>query len=442
MKRIYQDFAYGDGPVAECYWDTTIDRPARRPGPTGEVTHEVAIIGGGYTGLSAAYHLAREGVDAAVIEANGIGWGASGRNGGFGSMGGTKASEASLLKRFGAAGMAEWYAAQKGACALLGELVDGLGLDVDAHSRGGEICVAHRPRDLMAFRAEKPDLERAYGVKAEVYDRADLESMGITGPEFHGGIRLPIGFALNPLKYVLGLARAAEGQGVTIYEDAPVSAIAQDNGAYLLTTPMGRVRAKKLILATNGYSSEDVPGWMAGRYLPALSAILVTRELTEEEIAAQGWTTDYMVYDSRNLLHYVRMLPNRRFLFGSRGGTSSSAGALAARRAIVRASFERMFPAWAKVETPHFWSGLVCLTRDLTPFAGPIGDWDNAWTGYGWHGNGVALGTWSGKLLAGLATGRAKAPALMAPPPRRFPFGTARRGLLRPAYAWYGWQDR
>ena len=149
-----------------------------------------------------------------------------------------------------------------------------------------------------------------------------------------------------------------------------------------------------------------------------------------------------MVYDSRNLLHYVRMLPNRRFLFGSRGGTSSSAEALTARRAIVRASFERMFPAWAKVETPHFWSGLVCLTRDLTPFAGPIGDWDNAWTGYGWHGNGVALGTWSGKLLAGLATGRAKAPALMAPPPRRFPFGTARRGLLRPAYAWYGWQDR
>ena len=107
MKRIYQDFAYGNGPVAECYWDTTIARPARRPGPAGEATHEVAIIGGGYTGLSAAYHLAREGVDAAVVEANGIGWGASGRNGGFGSMGGTKANEATLLKRFGAAGMAD-----------------------------------------------------------------------------------------------------------------------------------------------------------------------------------------------------------------------------------------------------------------------------------------------------------------------------------------------
>ena len=442
MKRIYQDFAYGDGPVADCYWDTTIVRPPRAPGPEGEVTHEVAVIGGGYTGLSAALHLAQAGADVAVLEAKAIGWGASGRNGGFASMGGTKASEASLLKRFGAAAMAEWHAAQKEACALVGDLVEAHGIDVDAHSREGEMCLAHRPEDFAGFRAEKPELERAYGVRVDVFDRDELAAMGMAGPEFHGGIRLPVGFALNPLKYVLGLAGAARGAGARIYEDAPASAVTRENGAYLLTTPRGRVRARKLIVGTNGYSSDDIPGWMAGRYLPALSAIIVTRELTEAEIAAQGWSAGYMSYDTRNLLHYFRLMPNRRFLFGGRGGVSSSAEALAERRRILRADFERMFPAWARVETPHFWSGFVCLTRDLTPFAGPIGDWDNAWAGFAWHGNGVALGTWSGKLLAGLATGRRTAPALMAPEPRRLPFGAARRHLLRPAYAWYGWKDR
>lgn len=443
MRRIYEEFAYGDGPVAACYWDTTIARPVRAAPPDGEVTADVAIIGGGYTGLSAALHLARDtGADVAVLEAKGIGWGASGRNGGFATMGGTKASEATLLRRFGPAAMAEWHEVQKAACALVGEIVSGERMEVDAHSREGEMCLAHRPSDFAAFRVEKPELERAYGVKVEVFGRAELQAMGMAGPEFHGGIRLPIGFALNPLKYVLGLAAAARKARARIYEDAPVTAVTRENGSYLLTTPTGRLRAKRLIVGTNGYSSDDIPAWMAGRYLPALSAILVTRELTADEIAAQGWSAGHMAYDTRNLLHYFRLMPNGRFLFGGRGGTSSAAGALADRRGILRADFERMFPAWAGVETPYFWSGFVCLTRDLTPFAGPVGDWDNAWAGFAWHGNGVALGTWAGRLLAGLATGTRRAPALMAPPPRRFPFAAARRNLLRPAYAWYGWKDR
>jgi glycine/D-amino acid oxidase-like deaminating enzyme len=443
MKRIYEDFAYGDGPVAECYWDTTITRPARVAGPDGDVTAEVAVIGGGYTGLSAALHLARDaGADVVVLEAKGIGWGASGRNGGFATMGGTKAREAALLRRFGAQGMAEWYGAQKEACALVAETVGRYGIEVDAHSHEGEMCLAHRPQDFAAFRAEAPALTKAYGVRVDVLSRADLVAEGMAGPEFHGGLRLPVGFALNPLKYVLGLAAAARAAGARIYEDAPVTSVTHEGGAYVLTTPTGRVRAKKLILGTNGYSSEDIPAWMAGRYLPALSAILVTRDLTAAEIAAQGWSSTGLAYDTRNLLHYFRLMPNGRFLFGGRGGTSSGAGALTDRRAILRADFERMFPAWARVETPHFWSGFVCLARSLTPYVGTLGDRGNAWAGFAWHGNGVALATYSGKLLAGLATGQGRVPALMAPRPARFPFGAARRHLLRPAYAWYGLKDR
>ncbi|MCB2110281.1 MAG: FAD-binding oxidoreductase [Defluviimonas sp.] len=443
MKRIYDAFAYGDGPVAGCYWDTTIARPAAEPAPAGETRVEVAIIGAGFTGLSAALHLARDaGAEVAVLDARRIGWGASGRNGGFASLGGAKASDAQLLRRYGAAALADWHRAQMASADCVAGLVDRYGLEVDAHSHEGETCVAHRPAELAAFRAEAPDLDRFYGVKTRVLTGAEMAAEGMAGPEVHGGLKLPVGFALNPLKYVLGLAAAARAAGARIWEQAPVTAIAQADGAHVLTHPGGRIVARKLILATNGYSSDDLPPWMAGRYLPALSAILVTRPLTAEEIAAQGWSSTGMAYDSRKLLHYFRLMPNGRFLFGGRGGTRADAGALAERQRILRADFERMFPAWAGVETPHFWSGFVCLTRDLVPYVGPLGDLGNAWAGFAWHGNGVLMGSYAGALLAGLATGRGGVPRIMAGPARGFPLAPARRLVLPAAYAWYHWRDR
>lgn len=443
MKRIYEDHGYGPGPVAGCYWDTTIARPPRGPALEGEVRAEVAIVGGGYTGLSAALHLARDaGADVAVLEAEGIGWGASGRNGGFASIGGTKAGAATLLRRFGQAGLDEWHAVQKATPALVAELIDRYGIAADTHSHEGEMALAHSASEFAIFRQDVIDIPRDYGVKAEILGPAELAGIGMGGTRFHGGLRMELGFALNPLKYVLGLAAAARSEGARFYENSPVERIAREGDDYVLHSAMGRLRAKKLIVATNGYSSEDVPDWMAGRYLPAQSAILVTRELSEAEIAAQGWSSTTMSYDTRRLLHYFRLMPNRRFLFGVRGGTSAAPAAQAAMKARARADFEAMFPAWAQVETPHYWSGFVCLTRDLTPYAGPIGDWQNAWAGFAYHGNGVALGTYTGRLLAGLASGQGGVPALMAAPPPRFPFGRLRRALLPLAYTWYGFVDR
>ncbi len=443
MRRIYEDHAYTDGPVAGCYWDTTVARPPRGPAVEGEVRAEVAVLGAGYTGLSAALHLARDaGADVAVLEAEGIGWGASGRNGGFACIGGAKADAAMLLRRFGRAGLDEWNGVQRQTPGTVAGILDRYAIDADAHSREGEVSLAHSARAFAALREEAAAARRDYGVAADLYGPAELAAEGMGGAGFHGGLRIGLGFALNPLKYVLGLGAAARAEGARIYEGSPVEAITRDGGDYLLRTPRGRLRAKRLILATNGYSSEDVPAWMAGRYLPAQSAVLVTRELTLDEIAAQGWSSQTMAYDTRNLLHYFRLMPNRRFLFGLRGGTGAGPAAQGAMRARARADFEAMFPAWRSVETPHYWSGFVCLTRPLTPYVGPVGDWPDAWAGFGWHGNGVALATWSGRLLAELATGRGRVPTVMAAPPARFPFGAARRFLLPLAYAWYGLRDR
>lgn len=442
MRRIYEGHAYTGGPVAGSYWDTTVTRPPRGPAVEGEVRAGVAVIGAGYAGLSAALHLAREGADVAVVEAEGIGWGASGRNGGFACIGGAKAGAATLRRRFGQAGLDEWHGVQRETTRLVADILDRHAIDADVHSREGETSLAHSPRAFAAFAEEAAAARRDYGVTAEVLGPADLAAAGMGGTGFHGGLRIGLGFALNPLKYVLGLAAAARAAGARIHEGSPVEAITREGGDYLLRTARGRLRARKLILATNGYSSEDVPDWMAGRYLPAQSAVLVTRELSAAEIAAQGWSSQGMAYDTRNLLHYFRLMPNRRFLFGVRGGTGAGPAAQGAMRTRARADFEAMFPAWAGVETPHYWSGFVCLTRPLTPYVGPLGDWPDAWAGFGWHGNGVALATWSGRLLAELATGRGRVPAVMATPPARFPLGAARRLFLPFAYAWYGLQDR
>ncbi|MCI2399161.1 FAD-binding oxidoreductase [Aliiroseovarius subalbicans] len=436
MRRPYEDYAYSDAARAECFWTL----PAHDwPRAQGDLTTEVVVIGAGFTGLSAALHLAQEGVQVTVLEEQIPGWGASGRNGGFCCMGGAKASPEKLAKRFGEAAAREFYNAEKAAIDLVAELLDTHNIDADTHS-DGEVLLAHRPRAVDALRADA-DIYTALGESAQMLSKPQLDERGMAGPEFHAGLHLKLGFALNPAKYAHGLALAAQMAGADIRAHSPATKIAPQNGGFIVTTPQGRVTAKKLILATNGYSSDDLPDWLHARFLPVQSNILVTRPLTEDECAEQGWTSDLMAYDSRHLLHYFRLLPDGRFLIGTRGNVTATAQGQARMRDTTRADLARMFPAWRDVETPHFWSGLVCLARNLTPYAGPVGSWDNAWAGLAYHGNGVAMGSWTGARLADMVLGRKSPPKVHQAPLARFPLGRARRLLLRGAYHLYRWQD-
>lgn len=150
-----------------------------------------------------------------------------------------------------------------------------------------------------------------------------------------------------------------------------------------------------------------------------------------------------MAYDSRHLLHYFRLMPDNRFLFGMRGGVFASKNAEARARARVISDFRRMFPAWSKVEIPHAWSGMVCIARDLVPFAGAVAGASNALAGFAYHGNGVAMGTFTGKTLAQLALGETPDlyPAVMRKPAQKFPFGSVRRAIMPPLYAAYRADD-
>lgn len=445
LRRIYDPHAYDTQAPAGSYWEAALPAAPAYPALDGERRAGVAIIGAGYTGLSAALHLARDHGEAPlVIDAAQPGWGASGRNAGFCGFGGAKLGDSAIIRRFGEDDLRAFYSAQREAVALVRDLTSCGGIAAEAQD-DGEYCLAHSPRAARALPAAAAALSRYAGVDCQVLSAGEMRAEGLHSSSFHGGFLLPLGFGLNPGKYAAGLARMAQQAGASIHGNTPALSVQQQpDGTCAVETPAGRILADRLIIASNGYSSDNLPDWLRGRYLPVVSHIMVTRPLTEAEKQAQGWTTRRIAYDSRNLLHYFRLLPDNRVLFGMRGTSNITPGSVQQMRRQIRRDFEAMFPALAKAETEFHWSGLVCLTRGLTPYAGPIGDWKRAWTGFGYHGGGVAMATYTGRLLAGLAAGTpcsSPLPQLMQAQPAAFPFPAFRRRGLPLAYALYGLRD-
>ncbi len=435
MQRIFPDYAYGPGPREGCWWDETIAAPSW-PAFRGEQHADVVIIGGGFTGLSAALHLAKCGASVTVLEAGTPGWGASGRNGGFCCTGGSKLSGGTMRRLYGEEATAVYEAGEEEAVHLVRRLLDTYGIDADTHS-DGETQMAHSARAMRRLRAAA-----AADPEAELIEQAQLADAGLNGP-FHGALTTRTGFGLNPRKYLFGLAKAAQAAGAMLFQDSPATGISQHGGKHLVRTAQGKLRADTVVIATNGYSSEDIPAWLRARTMPAQSTVMVTRPLSDAELAAQGWTSDQMAYDTRNLLHYFRLMPDRRFLFGMRGGLMSSPRAEGTIRRQLRRDFDAMFPAWKAVEAPNMWSGMVCLSRNLVPFVGPVPQMKGLYAGLCYHGNGVAMGSYSGRLLADLVQGRK--PDLpyssVMQSMGRFPLGRFRRALMFPAYALLGLMD-
>ncbi len=444
MSPALSDYSQGAAPLRGCFWGESVpDHAFDCPVLVGQSRVDVAIIGGGFTGLSAALHLAQDGVEVAVLEAQFPGWGASGRNGGFCCLGGAKAS-GKRLERLGGGPKARlaFRHAEREAVSVTEDLIEAYGLSVDRHSNG-ETILAHTPRAMNRLRAEKESIKAEYGVVALLAEAADLPALGMNGP-FHGALTIPIGFGLNPRKYLLGLMQAAQAFGAKVYAYSPALHIAHDNAGYHIKTPQAELSAKRVVLAMNGYAGDEIHPWLRARTMPVQSNILVTRPLTPDELSAQGWTTDQMAYDTRELLHYFRLLPDRRFLFGMRGAVRSSSQADQKMKSIVRRHFERMFPAWAHVESPFSWSGMLCLSAELVPFCGEIPGQPGMFAGFAYHGNGVAMGTYVGALLSALVQDKPAQyplPDVMRHPPRRFPLGRHRRLLLYPTYWGAGLAD-
>ena len=430
--------------AVDSYWEASADPLALATPPLrGEARCEVAIIGAGFTGLSAALELAEAGVDVRVLEAGHVGWGASGRNGGFACIGSHKLPYERMIATYGLDATKQYYAAMRQSVELVRDTLTRFAIDAWA-SGDGEVTLAHLPGRAQELKDEQAFLARTFGDKTEFLPKEELKARGLDGPGFHAGLLGATGFGLHPLNYVRGLARAAAGAGATIHGRSRLIRWEETEAGHRLHTAEGVLFARQVIVATNGYTPEDVSRRHKGRIMPALSSILVTRVLSGEERGQQGWTSPLMAYDSRKLLHYFRLLPNGRFLFGGRGGTDASDQGATDYRPVLEGAFRQLFPAWAEVEITHYWRGFVCLAYDLVPYIGPLDEKQTVWTAIAYHGNGVAMGSWSGRAVARLAMKKAARDELSPVLTRRlamFPLPAFRPLYLKGAYVWYGWQD-
>ncbi|MBQ0752384.1 MAG: FAD-binding oxidoreductase, partial [Roseovarius sp.] len=251
MSRVFPAHTYGEGPRERGYWQTTADMPDYPPAE-GAIDCDVAVIGAGFTGLSAALHLAEAGQDVRVFEAQTPAWGASGRNGGFCCLGGSAASDAMLRKMHGEPARREYRQTEVEAVRFARALIEAHGISPDIHS-DGETVLAHTSKAAAGFADRAARIKADYGVTPTLIPGSELTQMGMKGP-FYAALTTPLGVALNPFKYTLGLAEAASRAGARIYAHSPVTGISQASG-FTLTTPNARITARRLIVATNGYSS-------------------------------------------------------------------------------------------------------------------------------------------------------------------------------------------
>lgn len=412
---LYEPEGYDATRWPDSYWRASCAELPPCPALHGETRADVVIIGAGYAGLNAALELVEQhGADVMVLEAGQPGWGASGRNGGFCCLGGARLPDGAIRRGFGETAVAEWACYERAAIARVRGNLARYGIDAQV-TEPGELLLADSPRAWAQMQAAP--LPKG----ARLLDRATLRSEGLQTGAYLGGLYIPDGFGLHPYAYVTGLARAALAAGVRIHGDSRALSLAKAADGWRITTAQGVVRARQVLVATNGYSDEVLLPWLKGRILPAISNIMVTRPLSRAELGAQGWTRTLMAYDKRMLLHYFRLLPDNRLMFGARGGLSFQPRSVTDFAARARAEFDLIFPAFALVEADYHWNGLVCLTASRAPYIGPVPGEDGLFCALGWHGNGVAAASEGGRRAASALMGDGTAPpAITRSPPPRF----------------------
>ncbi|MBD2089355.1 FAD-binding oxidoreductase [Microcoleus sp. FACHB-1515] len=438
---MYDSIVYDRTLPIQSYWETTIP-PLRFESLTRNQSCDVAIIGAGFTGLSAALHLARSGVEVAVLEAGVPGWGASGRNGGFCCIGATKLSNETLVRRFGLPQTQRFFQEQQQAIELVRRLAAEEQMEIDIQGDGC-IQVAHHPSRWQALENEAEFLSAIPGYKCALWPAVELRDRGISHSAY-GALHVSVGFGLNPAKYGRALALAAMRQGAKLYAHSPVQTWEKVGDQHVLHSPSSTVKARSIVVATNGYTEDSLHPNLRDRLLPVLSSIITTRPLTEAELAAQGWHCETPVWDTRNLLFYYRLLNDRRFLLGARGGTTGSLAERDRRLRQMRDRFAQIFPGWKDIEITHSWSGLAALSANLTPHINQFPDDSSVFYGLAYHGNGVAMGTWTGRTIAHLITGKTTIDRLcpiVTQPLKQFPLANLRLWYLRSSYLAYQVQD-
>ncbi len=384
------------------FWMDTVAMPTTDASLPLPESADVAVIGAGFTGLSAGRALAKRGAKVVVLEAETFGWGASSRNGGM-VLTGLKLGVGELLAKYGREAAHKMYSASLAAIDCVEQIIQEEGIACDFF-RSGHLELAYKPQHFQRFRQAAEVLARECNHRVRVVPENELRSE-IGSDLYHGGLVDEASAGLNPARYVAGLVRAAQRAGVALYDRTRVEKVECETKVaaktFRVSTSRGILWAREVFVATNGYTGEATPA-LRKRIIPIGSYIIVTERLPEN-IAREVSPRNRMIFDSKNFLYYFRLTPDRRMLFGGRAAffpeTSKSIRKSAG---ILRRGMISVFPQLRSLRVEYAWGGTLDFAFDLLPHAGQL---DGLYFALGYAGHGVAMATYLGMKMAKVICG-------------------------------------
>jgi len=388
-------------PFEQNYWLTTVEMP-RPPAEPLPAAVDVAVIGAGFTGLSAARALARRGAKVAVLEAHTVGWGASSRNGGM-VLTGLKLGVNKLITMYGRERTERMYAASLASIDCVERIVREEKIDCD-FVRCGHLEVACKQKHFAGFARQAEVIAREFNHELRIVPRNELQDE-IGSAIYYGGMVDEVSAALNPARYVAGLATAAMNAGAQIFEKTRVVDLAraarQGTPGWQVTTARGPLWARDIFVGTSGYTTKATFG-LQKKIIPIGSYIIATEILSEAQ-ARELSPRNRMIYDSKNYIHYYRLTPDRRMLFGGRAAFFPETENSVRRSAeILRREMIEVYPQLRDAKIEYVWGGTLDFAFDIMPHAGQM---DGIYFALGYAGHGVAMATYQGAKMAELIAG-------------------------------------
>jgi glycine/D-amino acid oxidase-like deaminating enzyme len=379
------------------FWLTTTEMPKTDSMRALPELVDVAVIGAGFTGLSAARALGKRSASVAVLESETIGWGASSRNGGM-VLTGLKLGANKLISAYGRETARRLYAASLASIDCVEQIVREEEIDCD-FSRCGHLEVACKQKHFDDYARQVEVIAREFNHQLRVVAKSELA--GEIGSQiYYGGMVDKVSGGLNPARYVAGLARAAERAGAGIFEKARVQEIERDAlqgmRAWRIATSRGSLWAKDVLVATSGYTGAATP-YLQSKIIPIGSYIIAT-EVLSEDLARELSPRNRMIYDSKNYLYYYRLTPDRRMLFGGRAAFFPENQRTIRQSAdILRRGMVGVYPQLRDVNVDYVWGGTLDFAFDIMPHAGQAA---GLYFALGYAGHGVAMATYQGQKMA------------------------------------------
>jgi glycine/D-amino acid oxidase-like deaminating enzyme len=384
------------------YWLETVTTPTVPSAQALPDTVDVAVVGAGFCGLSAARALAKRGMSVAVLEAETFGWGASSRNGGM-VLTGMKLPASTLIKRYGKEVVRKMYAASLETIDCVEQIVREEKIDC-SFSRCGHLEVACKQAHFDGYENTAALTRREFNHELRIIPRSELRAE-IGSDIYFGGMVDEASAGLDPAQYVAGLAHAASRAGACLFDHTRVTSVEPEmkNGSrkFRVNTSCGSLTAREVILASGAYTTEATPA-LRKKIIPIGSYIIAT-EVLPGELARELSPRNRMIYDSKHFLYYYRLTPDNRMLFGGRAAFFPATENTVRQSAeILRRGMIRVYPQLRDTKIEFVWGGTLDFTLDVMPHAGEI---DGMYFAAGFAGHGVAAATWFGAKLAGLICG-------------------------------------